>query len=171
MSTVNTESVVMHEKTSFNNTGLYHMCVGALIITFALIGVFLDPSKGVIISSLLFVGIGAAIGYAGHKAASANKKAILFLIIINGLQIFYFDLGNAAYYLILGPYLHLDILSFEFFLGFSSYAGFEFNSMMNAPSSYFRVSFIHLALFVYFLDQYRFIPAAKDKVWEREYTD
>ena len=160
----------MHIKTEFKYTSYYHLILG-LIIIFS--GIYLVAFSGKMenligISPLL--GIGGLVTYCGFKSRKASRRITIVLIIFHALQIVNFKLGAISYDFLFGPYIQLDIIKdWGLYFGFSNNFSIHYSSTLNGLGQEFiRISLINLILFIYLLDQIRFIPLKKDNPWESE---
>ncbi|MEO0875130.1 MAG: hypothetical protein AAFY48_11035, partial [Bacteroidota bacterium] len=143
--------------------------VGIIIVIMSTLTLFLQFSLSNLIILALYALIGLGTTYAGYRALKAHKRAIIYLIIFNALQVFTFHIGSILYELVLGPYFQLDVVNGIISSGLVA----EFQAGINGfplEKKYFEVSLIHLAFLIYLLDQIRFIPEPKEMPWETEFT-
>jgi len=161
----------MHSKTEFKKTNIYHIAVGALVMILTISTVITNDQMpiGGLIPLFLIAGLFV---FLGNKIGDANKKAVLSLIILNGLQIVNFNLGDFEYRFLFGPFIQYDYLNADFNIGFTGdfllgYTSKGFSEGLN----YFDINFIQFVLFVYLIDQYRFIPDETTQPWEKEFTN
>ncbi len=166
----------MYVKTEFKTTGIYHIAIGILGILFAFAIAFyfikignmasieiagMTTSDNIIDFVFVFprILIGALFIYLGIKAKKANRYAILALIILNGLQIINFDLGQYEYQVLFGPYFQINVFDWTFGLGIKEIFRMDLNSFTYSEEPrFFNVNFIHLTISAYLIDQIRFIP-------------
>lgn len=159
----------MYLKEDFKYSGGYHIVAGATIIMLACISLASDFSLLSIIISLLIIAIGTSIAYAGYRAMTAHRTALWWLIIFNGLQLLVFDFNHVYYQMIFGPYVYFDIFDPGLALGMQAQFSAGFSTDVNTTENVCKLSLLHLAFFVYFLDQLRFVPQSSKAVpWESE---
>ena len=161
----------MYSKTSFTYTAYYHLLVGAYLIFVGTSTLFMAPlTGGILLVFLIFSLIGAGVAYAGYKTRTAERKAVIGLVVFNALQLFMFDLGFANYKALLGPYIHFDFLSAELSFGLGADLGAGFATGGQHTAQFFNLSFVPLVFIVYLLDQLSYIPRTRHQPWETEFA-
>ena len=147
----------MHQKTEFKITSYYHITIGAGILLLALW--YLINYRVDLIFLVPSLAIAGLMIHWGNQLRKAHRGALLALIILNAIQAVSFDLGNFSYFVLYGPYIQIDIINWNFGLGFASEFAFAFKTgQYAAGTKVFYINIIQIALLIYLIDQRRFVP-------------
>lgn len=158
-----------YTKTEFKKTGIYHIAIGIWIcISVILSNIYMNVGEEVDLFGII---LGAIFIYLGIRIKKADRNFVILVICLNLLQVLNFRLNSIEYNFLFGPYLTIDVINWDFTFGITNKLEIKIGELYGEITKYFKISVINLAIVVYLLDQIRFIPVAKTKPWESEFTN